>query len=782
MCTASWVFAAAWLAVAAVDDRPLYQTTLTITTKLPDGRVPMDPVIDFAQLAADAGISGVVDVNSIEVIDAATGRAVPCSLDEQFNHGASGRVRWVIEQPERTTYQIRFRMTAGRAMRQPKEFTPMIGVGDLLRYNAGRSRPITLPMPGRLADLTGDGRADLVGCWNYAREPGAAWDGVVSYPRLEDTEQFLFGEMVRIRYLDKPDATEFKHFTGGYMCMDVADLNRDGLPDLVHCSIRNDQLSFYLNLGRSDAGGMPVFVAAGSVSRGTSRWEPCRAVDLDQDGAIDFVVAAHYLRNTNPQGWPVELADAVALDVGRQACFFDVDGDRRLDAVSTVIQTASGPDPDAARIDPPHVEDGLGGGPVVWRKNLGGDPPRFGPPQRLADIDARRCTGLAVADDGPRRGLLVQHNTFQETSFFQQHAAPNGQLRFERFGRAESPSAVIALSDQCWPWFCDWDGDGNLDLLTGGGYGWLRILINRGTREQPAWDEARPVLSEGEPIRLLRDRLLGGNHWHNMGYPYPVMVDWDADGLPDLVVPNETNRIFWYQNVGSREEPRFGPRLQILCDGYTDTPEQRAATAQATQEPDAVYPVEKDQPFAWRIGAALADFNGDGLVDMITADSQTRQAVLFVQYRDAEGALRLKRDGPLTLTDGRAIDETMVGRSNHWTESYRPVDWDGDGLVDLVYSCAGPPSRGSMFLLRNVGTRQKPQFAPPKAFCCFGELIIVTLHGPHPWVGDLDGDGQADLVPCVEFSVYPFYRHAALEMPERPEFEISEVKRLDGVE
>ena len=53
----------------------------------------------------------------------------------------------------------------------------MIGVGDLLRYNAGQPRPLALIYPARLVDLTGDGTLDLVGCWNYAYRPGWPWTG-----------------------------------------------------------------------------------------------------------------------------------------------------------------------------------------------------------------------------------------------------------------------------------------------------------------------------------------------------------------------------------------------------------------------------------------------------------------------------------------------------------------------------------------------------------------------------------------------------------------------------
>ena len=59
---------------------------------------------------------------------------------------------------------------------------------------------------------------------------------------------------------------------------------------------------------------------------------------------------------------------------------------------------------------------------------------------------------------------------------------------------------------------------------------------------------------------------------------------------------------------------------------------------------------------------------------------------------------------------------------------------------------------------------------------CFGEPIRITNHGPNAWPGDFDGDGKPDLVTCVEWSVYPYYSHAALMMKQRPAFKIGKVE------
>ncbi len=732
---------------------------LKIASELRYSNTPLDPRIDFPEFIRAAGASGVLDPNSIEVFNTATSETIPHALSEDFAYGDAGRVEFVVPDSSHRDFEIRFQAVAKRPQLIPREFTPQIGVGDLLRYNAAKPRPVSVPYSPGLHDLNGDGRLDLTGTWNYAYRPGWPWDGIVCYPRSIEN-RFEFGDFVRLRYTTETSVAP-QFFSHIYMAVDFADFNGDGRLDLVTTRNGTKSADFYLNTGEPDSNGCPHFQPADSAE--VVGWQGCRLVDLDADGAVDLVVEGEYIRNQNPESWPFRAEKPVKLDAGRLPCFLDVDSDGRLDAVC--LQGGDSIQPNFYR--------------VAWRKNRGGAPPVFGEEELLPEIQLSEVSTVSTWSDAGQSGLIVQHGAFQELSFYElalDDKAARG--RFQHSGRAESLSAVMSCGDQAWPCLCDWDADGDQDMLIGGGYGWPRIVINDGTRARPKFQKPMRILSAGEPIRFVRNEILGEpDSWHDMGYPYPDFVDWDGDGLRDLVCANETNRIFWYRNIGSGTSPEFGGRRQIECDDYPDSAELRTLSATRAADPksnNGVYPLEPEQPFMWRTGPALADFNGDGLTDLVTLDGHTRVATLFVQYKHKDGSLHLRKDQELRLADGRPINDAIVSRQAHWTESFRPVDWDSDGLQDLIYSVAGSQSGtkddGSIYLLRNVGTTTVPMFAEPATMRCFGEPIRITNHGPHPWPGDFDGDGKPDLIACVEWSVYPFFSHAALMMEQRPQF------------
>ena len=781
---------------------------VAVESRLVKSNLPADPLIDFALEARRQGLEGVLDPDSIRVVNRVTGQEVAHSLGPGFRHGDSGRVRWLITDPRQARYTVSFRTSRTRRVASTRERVPLIGVGDLLRYNATEPRRIGgLVGLSRMVDLTGDGRLDLVSAGMYTFEsgwPGTRiphdWGGLWCRPALGRDAQgpgpLLFGDRIPLRYKTSRESKKFHQFNAGYIHGDAADLNGDGRPDLLFAtatkSSRYSRISdvhhavhLFLDSGDRDAGGMPIYLSAGRVPHPPEHWGPVRAVDLDGDGAVDLVlgsmyrdgagpgadVSACYIRNRNSKGWPFEPAEPVTISVGRRPCFFDVDGDGRLDSVCLVADS---------RTKRLNRSSRLG-----WRRNQGEFPPRFASARVLEEVDLKHCYTTAAVTSGPRPGVVVSYRSWQRAAFLEAVSPPSGETSSSRRRRfvtrkLVAPSPEIALGDQATPFPCDWDADGDWDLLVGGGYGDVRIVINSGTTARPRFETPRPVLADSRPIEIHMSTVFPGldEYGHNMGYPHPSFVDWDGDGLRDLMVPNITNRVFWYRNVGTPAEPRFGPRRQVICDGFDETTRTLRATASLlgadTKEWTKRVP-DPHSPFGWRSRGGFGDFNGDGLCDMVTTDGQgppdnnryAAHSAIFVQYRDGRGRRRLKKQQVVTLPDGKPLTN-VVGQPAQLI----PVDWDRDGLLDLVIN-HGATLDTAPAVVRNIGTRTEPRFDFPRRLKCFGEeLSGIAKHGPYYGVGDLDGDGRSDLLACPEMGTYHFFRRTALDMPRRPRFVI----------
>jgi len=74
---------------------PLYRVRIEVTSPLPEGNVPMDPAVDCGRVIRDLGGSGVLDPNSLAVVNVATGEPVPFARTEGSAYGDRGRLEWV---------------------------------------------------------------------------------------------------------------------------------------------------------------------------------------------------------------------------------------------------------------------------------------------------------------------------------------------------------------------------------------------------------------------------------------------------------------------------------------------------------------------------------------------------------------------------------------------------------------------------------------------------------------------------------------------------------------
>jgi len=100
----------------------------------------------------------------------------------------------------------------------------------------------------------------------------------------------------------------------------------------------------------------------------------------------------------------------------------------------------------------------------------------------------------------------------------------------------------------------DWDHDGDLDLLLGDYYGGrLFVRMNEGTASQARFAKVnQPVMSGGEPV-VIKD-----------GLSAPRVVDWDGDGLFDILCGGSKGGVFLYRNKGKQDSPEFATSVTLV--------------------------------------------------------------------------------------------------------------------------------------------------------------------------------------------------------------------------
>ncbi len=401
---------AALLALCSTEaaDSETVRIHLTISSRLTYPRTPCEPRIDLSDFIHQAGLTGFPDYASLSLTDLITGTAVPYVLSEEFRTGDAGRIAFVIDHPAHTRFAIDFRVCRNPRPPPVPDQTPLIGIGDLLRYNAGKPRPIAVPYSACLRDLNGDGQLDLAGTWNYARRPGRDRDSVICFPRTThgrapsdgQMPSWHFGNLHRLHFHD-PDSGQEVTRNRIYLGVDFGDLNGDGLPDAVVTHRGSGRARLCLNQGAADRSGMPTFTVQATVP--VSGWQTVRLTDLNGDAATDLVVDGEYIENQNAEGWPFVPGPAVFLDAGRHPCFLDVTGDGRPDAVC-LEHTPETP---------------AGFFRLCWRRHLGTAVPSFGALQPLTGIDVSEISQVSSWENGSRRGLLVQHTAYQQVSIFE---------------------------------------------------------------------------------------------------------------------------------------------------------------------------------------------------------------------------------------------------------------------------------------------------------------------------------------------------------------------------
>ena len=237
----------------------------------------------------------------------------------------------------------------------------------------------------------------------------------------------------------------------------------------------------------------------------------------------------------------------------------------------------------------------------------------------------------------------------------------------------------------------DWDRDGDLDLLVGGGNGRLWLFRNTSGRHPPTFS-ARESITAGK-------RQQWGTSYTGLALAQVV-----GNPLLDLLVCHSDNQISIHENVGQANQPRFAETalsitVQKGCQGRFD----------------------------------IADWNGDGLLDLVTGAFGGK-----LLWHPNRGSKVKPTFGP-----GESFHDITRAYNSH----PRLLDFDQDGQLDLLLGT----NWGSVLLFLNQGTKGKPLLSQGKPLLWAADgkgLNIRSLNNDDttPELADLDDDQVLDLI------------------------------------
>ena len=679
-----------------------------------------------------------------------------------------------------------------------KEFPRPIEAG-----NDGDGSPLTLGDPDAIGDLfdengtvhvldwDGDGRIELVSSgedfYTYRFE-GTMVDGTPIVDR-----GLRWGEMSRANFREEETDAGL---CGGILI--AADFDGDGRPEAIFAP-RGYSKAPTVVLQLKDgppthrSQGLPLTIVDPTAPGGedpTNRWRTrtMAGIDWDGDGRLDLVMA--FIDN---EGYdcidpatgktPEDQRDRYHQDgrykgnlgehslqlfrntgsPGRPEFTYSGPVDLRLPRICHSVSPVNPNDPTAGLLL-------LGYDGDVWHLPLlePGEKPRWGEPAELFSLHGAPFSrtanfmsiGVGAVEDPERFDIFaggVSSNVYWSRYYGQDR---NKRPIYDTPRKVKQRDPLVNGGYFSVPTIGDWRGTGTPDLLVGSVEGyifWYKTLSTDPLRFAPP---ERVRRGDEEIRRVAKANPAAGYHWggsqgpldgDNGGYSNPVLVDWDGDGLLDLLVSDMIGLYDWYPNWGTKTQPKLGHPRRLHVNG---------------------------EPLfgPWRQQPGAGDFTGDGLPDIVIQDLDLDLALYRRAGRDDLSALvpgeKLRyEDGGTIKTHGVY---TPPGGDGRGRTKIQVMDWNKNGKLDLVLGVGPQPGSaflGSFVLLcENVGSNANPVFKRPVPllFDSKGAPMEFWRHGALATVVDWDGDGEWELLVGADRGAVWYFKPDHFGVPAEP--------------
>ncbi len=277
---------------------------------------------------------------------------------------------------------------------------------------------------------------------------------------------------------------------------------------------------------------------------------------------------------------------------------------------------------------------------------------------------------------------------------------------------------------------------------------------------------------------------LGVGLWAN-----PVPVDWNGDGLNDLLVTcrdKPSKGMYYFENRGDG----IFSKGRKIADGLRNLTVSWPGGTMVLCTPGVMYrnfrqdlfthPEKiryKQEFFSGRTNQwKFADYDGDGIFDLIVGASDWREYGWDDAYNDKGEWIHGRLHGYVYWIRNNGTNEKpRYGQAQHILAGGRPVDvygkpspnltdWDGDGDLDLL--CGEFLDRITFF--ENTGTRTAPVYAPGRFLTTGGRVLHLELEMPEVVVYDWDRDRDPDILVGMEDGRVVFIENTGKDPDGKP--------------